>query len=44
MNSIKRFQDTPDLSLLVGNSYYGYQLMHIFLDNFNQGVKYTPHI
>ena len=41
MNYIKTFQNAHDLSVSVGNSYSGYQLMHIFLDNFFQGGKYT---
>ena len=37
MNYIKRFKNSQDLSVLVGNSYYEDQLMHILLDNFHQG-------
>ena len=44
MNYIKTFQNAHDLSVSVGNSYSGYQLMHIFLDNFFQGGKYTAQI
>ena len=44
MNYIKRFQKGLDLSVSVGNSYSVDQLMHIFLDNFHQGGKYTAQI
>ena len=44
MNYIKGFQNTQDLSVTVGNSYSEYQLMHIFLDKFHQGGKYTAQI
>ena len=44
MNYIKRFQYSKDLSVSAGNSYYEDQLMHIFLDNFHQGGKYTAQI
>ena len=44
MNSIKIFQNAHDLSVLVGNSYSEDQLMHTFLDNFEQGGKYLAHI
>ena len=44
MNSIKRFYNTQNLSVSVGNSHYEYQLMHIFLDNFQQGGKYTKKV
>ena len=37
MNYIKIFQNSQVLSVSVGNNYYGYQLMHIFLNNFHQG-------
>ena len=36
---IKIFQNSHDLSVSVENSYYEDQLMHIFLDNFQQGGK-----
>ena len=36
---IKIFQNTHTLSVLVGNNYTEYQLMHTFLDNFQQGRK-----
>ena len=41
MNSIKIFQNAEVLSVSVVNSYSEYQLMHIFLDNFNQSGKYS---
>ena len=41
MNYIKRFKNAQALSVSVGNSYYEYQLIHIFLENFHQGVKYS---
>ena len=41
MNYIKKFQKSQALSVSVDNSYFGYQLMYIFLDNFNRGVKYS---
>ena len=41
MNYIKIFQNTQDLSVLVGNIYSEDHLMHILLDNFHQGGKYT---
>ena len=44
INHIKRFQDAHALSVSVGNSYSGDKLMHTFLDNFNQGVKYSAQI
>ena len=44
MNYIKRSQNSQDFSVSGGNSYYEDQLMHIFMDNFNQGVKYTAQI
>ena len=44
MNYIKRTQNTQALSVSAGNSYSGDQLMHIFLDNFQQGGKYTAQI
>ena len=37
INYIKRFQNSHDLSVSVGNSYSEDQLMHTFLDNFHQG-------
>ena len=44
INYIKRFHNANALSVLVGNSYSEDQLMHTFLDNFNQGEKYSAHI
>ena len=44
INYIKRFQNAHALSVSVGNSYPEDQLMHIFLDNFHQGVKYSAQI
>ena len=44
INYIKRFQNSHALSVSVGNSYYEYQLMHTFLDNFHQGGKYSAQI
>ena len=40
MNYIKRFQNTQDLSVSVGNSYLEDKMIHTFLDNFHQGGKY----
>ena len=37
INCIKRFQNAHALSVLVGNSYSDDQLMHTFLDNFEEG-------
>ena len=44
MNYIKIFQNADDLSISVGNSYSGDQLMHTFLDNFHQCGKYFAQI
>ena len=44
MSYIKIFQNIQALSVSVGNSYSEDQLMHIFLDNFHQGGKYTAQI
>ena len=44
MNYIKILQNSQALSVSVGNTYSDYQLMHIFLDNFHQGQKYSAHI
>ena len=44
INYIKRFQNAHDLSVSVGNSYSEDQLMHTFLDNFQQGGKYSAQI
>ena len=37
INYIKRFQNAHALSISVGNSYSEDQLMHTFLDNFEEG-------
>ena len=44
MNYINIFQNSQALSVSVGNSYYEDQLMHISLDKFHQGGKYTAQI
>ena len=44
MNYIKIFQNAQALSVSVGNTYSYDQLMHIFLDKFNQGGKYSTQI
>ena len=44
MNYIKVFQDAQALSVSVGYTYSEDQLMHIFLDNFHQGGKYSAQI
>ena len=44
MNYIKRFQNAQALSVSVGNIYSKYQLMHTFLDNFQQGGKHAAQI
>ena len=44
INCIKIFQNARALSVLVGNSYSEDQLMHTFLDNFQQGGKYSAQI
>ena len=41
INYIKRFQNAHALSVSVGNSYSGDQIMHTFLDNFCQSGKYS---
>ena len=41
---IKRFQNAHDLSVLLGNSYSEDQFMHTFLDNFEEGGKYSSQI
>ena len=41
---IKRLQNGHDSSVSVGNRYSGDQLMHTFLDNFEQGGKYSAQI
>ena len=44
MNYIRIFQNSQALSVYVGNTYSEDQLLHTFLDNFRQGVKYFPQI
>ena len=44
INYIKILQNTQALSVSVGNSYSEDQLMHIFLDNFLPGAKYSAQI
>ena len=44
INDINIFQHAQYLSVSVVNSYTEYCLMHIFLDNFHQGGKYTGQI
>ena len=44
MNYIKIFQNAQTLSVSVENSYSEYQLIHTFMDNFHQGVKYFSQI
>ena len=41
INYIKRFQNAQTLSVSVGNSYSEDQIMHTFLDNFQQSGKYS---
>ena len=44
MNYIKIFQNAQDLSVSLGNNYSEDQLMHIFMDNYHQGGKYSTQI
>ena len=44
MNFINRFQNAQDLSVSLGNRFTEDHLMHIFLDKFYLGGRYTPHI
>ena len=44
MNYIKRLKSSQALSVSVGNIYSEYQLMHILLNNFHQGRKYSVQI
>ena len=44
INYIKRFQNTQALSVLVVNSYSEDQIMHTFLDNFQQSGKYSAQL
>ena len=41
---MKIIQNAHALSVSVGNSYFKYQLMHTFMDNFQQGGKYSAQI
>ena len=43
-NYLKIFQNDKALEISVGNSYSEDQLMHTFLDNFQQGGKYLSQI
>ena len=44
MNYIKIFQNEQALSVSVVNTHMEEQPMHIFLDNFHQGGKYSAQI
>ena len=44
INYIKRFHNTHALSISVGNSYSEDQIMHTFLDNFEEGGTYSAQI
>ena len=44
MNYIKIFQNSQALSVSVGGNYSDNHNIHIFLDNFQQGIKYSSHI
>ena len=44
INYIKRFQNAQALSVSVGNSYSQDQIMHTFLDNFQQSGKYSAQL
>ena len=44
INHIKRFQNAHALSVSLGKSYSEDQLMHTFMDNLHQGVKYSSQI
>ena len=44
INYIKRFQNAQRLSVSVGNSYSEDQIMHTFLDNFQQSGKYSAQL
>ena len=41
MKYIKRFQNSQALSISVRNNYSEDYLIHIYLDNFHQGGKYS---
>ena len=44
INYIKRFQNAQKLSVSVGNSYSEDQIMHTFMDNFQQSGKYSAQL
>ena len=44
MNYIKIFHNAQALSVSVGNTYSENQLIHIFMDKFHQGGKYSAQI
>ena len=44
INHIKIFQNAKALEISVGNSYTEDQLMHTFLDNLQQGEKYSDQL
>ena len=44
INYIKRFQNTQALAVSVGNIYSEDQIMHTFLDNFQQSGKYSAQL
>ena len=44
MNYIKIFQNAQALSFSLRNTYSENQLLHIFMDNFHQGGKYSAQI
>ena len=44
MNYINRFKNAQALLVSVGNTYLEDQFMHIFLDKFHQGGKYSAQI
>ena len=44
INYIKRFQNAQAFSVSVGNSYSEDQIMHTFLDNFQQSGKYSAQL
>ena len=44
INYIKRFQNAQALSVSVGNSYSEDQILHTFLDNFQQSGKYSDQL
>ena len=44
INYIKRFQNAQALSVSVGNGYSEDQIMHTFLENFQQSGKYSAQL